>query len=77
MKVKKLSELRPGERGRIVAIQGSGPLRERILSMGFVIGSEVRVLRRAPLGDPMEYEIKGYKISLRKEEAESVLVKVK
>ena len=65
----KLSELRTGERGVIVKVSGHGGFRKRIVEMGFVKGKTVRVILNAPLRDPIEYEIMGYKISLRREEA--------
>ena len=66
----KLSELRTGERGVVVKVYGHGSFRKRIIEMGFVKGNSVKVILNAPLKDPIEYEIIGYKISLRREEAE-------
>ena len=68
----KLSELKTGERGVIVKVYGHGGFRKRIIEMGFVKGSHVKVVLNAPLKDPIEYEIIGYKISLRREEAEKI-----
>lgn len=59
---------------RVVAVPARGSIRKRLLAMGFVPGSRVDVLRTAPLGDPIEYRVKGYCISLRKEEAKLVSV---
>ena len=70
----KLSELKTGERGVIVKVNGHGGFRKRIIEMGFVKGSKVRVILNAPLRDPIEYEIIGYKISLRREEASKIEV---
>ena len=69
-----LSELKPKERGTIVKVGGGGPVRRRILDMGVVPGTEVEVVRVAPLGDPVELLIRGYHLSLRKEEAREILV---
>ena len=70
----KLSELHTGERGVIVKVYGHGGFRKRIVEMGFVKGKAVKVILNAPLRDPIEYEIMGYKISLRREEANLVEV---
>ena len=70
----KLSELRTGERGVVVKVNGHGSFRKRIIEMGFVKGNKVKVILNAPLRDPIEYEIIGYKISLRREEASKIEV---
>lgn len=70
----KLSDLHTGERGVIVKVAGHGGFRKRIVEMGFVKGKTVKVILNAPLRDPIEYEIMGYKISLRREEARLVEV---
>ena len=70
----KLSELRTGERGVIVKVNGHGGFRKRIKEMGFVKGNKVKVIMNAPLRDPIEYEIIGYKISLRREQAKQIEV---
>ena len=70
----KLSELKTGERAVIVKVNGHGSFRKRIIEMGFVRGKLVKVVLNAPLKDPIEYEIIGYKISLRREEADKIEV---
>ena len=70
----KLSDLHTGERGVIVKVAGHGGFRKRIVEMGFVKGKTVKVILNAPLHDPIEYEIMGYKMSLRREEAKLVEV---
>ncbi len=67
-----LSELKPGEEAVVVKVLGHGAFRKRITEMGFVKGKKVSVIKRAPLQDPVEYEIMGYRISLRNSEAEMV-----
>ncbi len=67
-----LSELKPGEYGIVKKIRGTGALHRRLLSMGLLPGAIVRVVRVSPLGDPVEYEIRGFFISLRKQEASFV-----
>jgi len=71
-----LSELKPGERATVVQVGGQRPVRRRILDMGMVRGAEIEVVRVAPLGDPIEFLIKGYKLSLRKSEAQQIQVEV-
>ncbi len=70
----KLSELKTGERAVVVKVNGHGSFRKRIIEMGFVKGNRVKVILNAPLRDPIEYEIIGYKISLRREEASKIEV---
>lgn len=65
----KLSELRTGERAVIAKVHGHGSFRKRLIEMGFISGKTVSVVLNAPLKDPIEYEILGYRISLRREEA--------
>ena len=64
-----LSDLASGEKAVIVRVNGHGSFRKRLIEMGFINGKEVRVVLNAPLKDPIEYEIIGYKVSLRREEA--------
>lgn len=71
---KRLSELKPGEKGIITRIEGSGVVRKRLLDMGLVKGTEITVIRKAPLGDPVEFLLRGYNLSLRKKESDSVYV---
>ncbi len=70
----RLSDLQTGERAIIVKVKGHGSFRKRITEMGFVKGNEVHVILNAPLRDPIEYEIIGYKISLRREDANEIEV---
>ncbi len=70
----RLSDLQTGERAIVVKVKGHGSFRKRITEMGFVKGNEVHVILNAPLLDPIEYEIIGYKISLRREDAKEIEV---
>lgn len=72
--MKPLSALQPGESGVIVRVSGNSSLRERLAEMGLLRGEKVKVLKLAPLGDPMELLIRGYHLSLRKHDAEYVVV---
>ena len=76
MSTKPLRELKTGERGKIVKVGGGGSIHRRLLDMGLVSGSDVEVERVAPLGDPIEVRIKGYHLTLRKEEAANIYVEV-
>jgi ferrous iron transport protein A len=67
-----LDELKPGQRGTIVKIEGDGPLAQRLMALGLLEGSEVAMTRRAIGGDPVEVQIMGYALSLRREEARRV-----
>jgi Fe2+ transport system protein FeoA len=69
-----LSLLQPGDQGEVVRVQAQGQVRQRLLEMGFIRGARLRVEKLAPLGDPMELVIKGYHLSLRREESSCILV---
>lgn len=70
----KLSELKTGERGVIVKVLGHGGFRKRIVEMGFIKGKVIKVLLNAPLRDPVKYQLMGYEVSLRHDEAEMIEV---
>ena len=74
MSPKMLLKLKPGQKGRILKVLGSGAVQRRIMDMGLVKGAEMEVERVAPLGDPLEVKIKGYHLSLRKNEAAGIFV---
>jgi len=69
-----LSELEPGQEATVVQVKATGPIRRRLLEMGFIRGVHLKVEKLAPLGDPMELVIKGYHLSLRREEGACILV---
>jgi len=69
-----LSDLKTGEKAVIAKVSGHGGFRKRLIEMGFIRGKEVRTVLNAPLRDPVEYEVLGYKVSLRREEAEKIEV---
>jgi Fe2+ transport system protein FeoA len=71
-----LADLKPGQSARIVALEGQGPLVQRLYEMGLLEGSKVTLVRRAPLGDPLEIRILGYGLSLRKAEAAWIMVEL-
>ncbi len=73
----RLSEVHPGTKVKIIKLgKGSPALKKRLLDMGVLAGEPVTVERKAPLGDPLEIRIKGYRLSLRKAEAEQIWVEV-
>ncbi len=69
-----LDDLSSGEEAKIVRLMAKGPFKKRLLEMGFVQGTMVKVIKYAPLKDPVEYLIKGYHVSLRHEEAQKIIV---
>lgn len=69
-----LKDVACGDSVKVVRISAEGPMRKRIMDMGITKGCTVTVRKVAPLGDPMEVCVRGYELSLRKKEAESVEV---
>lgn len=74
--MKKLSEFEKGDRGVIKAVAGEGRIKRRLFDMGVTPGAEVVLRKKAPLGDPIEVTIRGYELTLRKTEAECVMMEV-
>lgn len=72
--VKTLKNARVGEQVKVVKVEGEGALRQRILDMGLTKGAEVSIGKVAPLGDPIEVTVRGYELSLRKQEAACIIV---
>jgi ferrous iron transport protein A len=66
--------LKYGQKGRIMRITAMGPLKRRLMDMGVLVGQEITMVKAAPLGDPIEVFIRSYRLSLRKKEAEGILV---
>ncbi len=73
---KKLNEFAIGETGLIIKVEGEGRLRRRLFDMGVTPGAKVSMKKKAPLGDPIEITIRGYELSLRKDEASLVIMEV-
>jgi len=69
-----LAALRPGQKARITDVEGDDTVTLRLLEMGLTAGEEVTLLGYAPLGDPIEFSVRGYRVSLRAVEAERVLI---
>lgn len=74
---KMLSDFAVGESGKILSVFGSGAIRRRLFDMGVTPGADVRLRKKAPLGDPIEITIRGYELTLRKAEAACVELAVK
>ena len=69
-----LNELKIGETAKVVRLSGEGAVKRRIMDMGITKGTEVTVRKVAPLGDPIELTVRGYELSIRKDEAANVEV---
>ena len=69
-----LKEVAVGSTAKVKTITGAGPLRRRIMDMGITKGVDVYVRKVAPLGDPIELTVRGYELSIRKDEAEAIEV---
>lgn len=67
-----LKDLQPGQRGIVRSFAGEDGQRLRLMEMGILPGTEIRFVRRAPLGDPLEVEVRGFHLSLRAAEAASI-----
>lgn len=70
----KLNEVKVGESVKVKKIEGTGALKRRIMDMGIVKDVEIYVRKVAPLGDPIEVKVRGYELSLRKEDAKMIEV---
>ena len=71
-----LSDCKPGQGAVVARVHGDGPVAQRLMELGLVEGARLRVLRVAPLGDPIQLQIQNYCLSLRKSEARAVEVDV-
>lgn len=72
--MKTLREVKIGETVKVVKLHGEGPVKRRIMDMGITKGCSVYVRKVAPLGDPVEVTVRGYELSLRKEDAQMIEV---
>ncbi|MGC4001720.1 MAG: FeoA family protein [Pirellulales bacterium] len=73
--MKSLSDLAVGERAVVSALHGQGGVGARLLEMGLIPGTSVELIGRAPLGDPLEFRLRGFLLSLRKSEAALVEIR--
>ena len=74
--VKTVNQLKPGEKGTVLLLGSSGALRRRIIDMGITPGATIIMRKTAPLGDPIEINVRGYELSIRKSEAQEIEVMV-
>ena len=72
--MKTLKDVKIGETVKVLKLQGEGAVKRRIMDMGLTKGVEVYVRKVAPLGDPIEVTVRGYELSIRKADAEMILV---
>ena len=70
-----LAQLPVGKEGVIETVGGEGNLRSRFLDMGLIPGTKVKVLKMAPMGDPIQIHLRGYDITIRKEDGEKIVLK--
>lgn len=73
--MKTLKDVKIGETAIVTKLNGMGSLRRRIMDMGITKGTSIYLRKVAPLGDPIEVTVRGYELSLRKEDAENIIVK--
>ncbi len=71
-----LDMLAPGQSATIKKIRGKGALRRRLMDMGFTSGTLIQMIRPSPLGDPIEYKLRGYSLTLRKSEGQVIEVEL-
>ncbi|WFD12395.1 ferrous iron transport protein A [Tepidibacter hydrothermalis] len=69
-----LKDLAPGASGKVMMVKGKGAIKRRFMDMGVIKGTEINVEKVAPLGDPIEVKIKGYSLTLRKEDAQNIVI---
>ncbi len=67
-----LSALKPGQSATVQQVEGARPFRRRLLELGLLPGTEVRLVKVAPLGDPLELEVRGCRLSIRRTEAAAI-----
>ncbi len=69
-----LKDIKVGETVKVLKVEGTGPVRRRIMDLGITKGVEIYVRKVAPLGDPFELTVRGYELSVRKEDAKMIIV---
>jgi ferrous iron transport protein A len=71
-----LMDVQPGTRARVTAVNGSGRVTQRLLEMGVVPGVDLRIVKAAPFGDPIEVRLRGYSLAMRRSEANAIEVTI-
>ncbi|MDR3238177.1 MAG: ferrous iron transport protein A [Spirochaetia bacterium] len=69
-----LKDVKPGQKVKVVKLYGHGPMKKRIMDMGITVDSELFIRKVAPLGDPIEVNVRGYELSLRKSDIDIIEV---
>lgn len=69
-----LKDLKPGQTGIVKSVSEKGAFRRRLFDMGITPGTEITLLKIAPLGDPLEIQLRGYHLSIRKEQAQKIII---
>ena len=72
--MKTLADLQINKSGKIISISGQGATRQHLLDMGIIPGTVVQFIKLAPLGDPMEFKLRGYSLTLRKNDAKTIAI---
>lgn len=72
--LKTVDKLKHGEKGYVVSLGGQGALRRHIIDMGITPGAEIIMVKTAPMGDPIELTVRGYELSIRKSEAQTITI---
>ena len=73
----RLNDFKVGQEGIVISVTGESKLKRRLFDMGVTPGADVKLVRVAPLGDPIEVKLRGYQLSLRKSEAELIVMEAK
>lgn len=76
MNIIKLADMKVGEKGIVDSLQGHGNIQHRLVDMGVVKGSHIQILKKAPLGDPIEVRVKGCALALRMNEAAMISIAI-
>ena len=74
--IETLDQLKPGQRATVKKIRGKGGIRRRILDMGVTKGTSIEMIKTSPMGDPVEFRLRGYSLSLRKAEAQMIEIEL-
>ncbi len=75
--LKRLNELNIGETGQVIKVEGEGKVKRRLFDMGVTPGTSIYLRKKAPLGDPLEVTVRGYELTLRKDDARNIVLEMK
>ena len=74
--MKTLNEIRPGQKVKVLKLHGEGPVKKKLMDMGITRNIDLLVQKVAPLGDPIEIKVRGYELSIRKQDAAQIEVEI-